>query len=1772
MSTAPESQPVMHPSLDPILAAALSGFARRRRLLLVLRALSGGAIVLCLLVLPIMAMDRLTNLSDTARLALSAAMYLAAIATLLAAGAWRALRSESVTRLARALEAREPRAAQDLLAAVELSGPVANPSGDSPALRALLRQRVSERLSGINLRSALPWRTINRWLSGATFTLLLIAVLCFVPRLQGGLLLKRALLPWSNLERASDLKITILQPQPIEGFVPQGEPVRVEVELSAQSDQPVSLELSSDSSSSSATLLPMSPVAERRFVADLPIGREPMRYVVRAGLAATKSHRLDPQPRPAVVMFHKTYQSPSYAHQPDRSISETSGDLEALHGSIAKVQIELDQPVRMATLSLVSAGKKIDVTLTPAGTNRVAAELPMLAPGQYQVHLVAQRTAFENRFRPSHPVRVIDDQQPTVTLSLPAVDASLAPDAVVPVRGIAHDDLGITRLWTQLRTNDGKWLDDPASPAAVTNASSAQRSTTVDRRVDLYSQSLRVGDVLWLRLAASDTKGQTAFSAERRVTIATEDDDPQRWEAIRQQRRAAQASAQATEAALAAASRATQAAITVQTPNLDPTARQQAVAAAWAAQKEIEQKSGQAFDAGITALQQSPAPPAEEALVSSSQAVSRARRQLLPEAAAQLDRASSEPDATRSAMSLQEAAAKLNAVASTHRASEIALRATAAASQAQAIADDLRRAEQQQRQALEQLPAQRTAEALTKLSRQEAAITSASRSADAQLDDLARSLPAPIGEAVDRTRKALATARLRVEEAATKGDPAQLPAAAEALRQSLDQAANQMRSLAEQARPDAQAAIEALRNNKADVTKTLAQAGQSTKDEARQPLLKSASEIARDEARIEESRPRPDNARAADADRLSQAVAAIAQAPGKDQSQAATDLAKAWQTIDASRAIERIAKQIQAMDRNTQLPATGQPASRDQVASQQRQWGSTRQQLRRAAEDAQAAGMPPSVKPALEQVADDRQASAVTKQIEKRLTTPPTDTPSNESEFVDNAMKRNERAVQQAAADAKPQLDRASEQVRQAAGPMSSQARELARRVDELQKNTAQAAQSGSDDKAANQPADAAALKPVKQQQQNVAQEVERLRESLRRDAAERDPLTPEGRQAARDADTASALLRDASARAAARVEQALAQPQSRQQALREAGDEQKRLASTLRSLADRMETAEKGQPRVDDPALAKAEAALGLDRAVEKEHERLDRLAELAQTSAEKRREALEKELASDPQMQRELRKIAAEAARRGAAQAQDAAKKQAEIAEQADKQTQTRQAQQKDAGHRVQELAQKARTLAERSTTDAAKTAKGLSEEAGTSAASSAQAAAEAAKDLDAAASEPTSDAVTRAAAPLTKSAEAMEQAERKLAGEVAKARAKAEQSARDVDRAARMQAKTESDRAAAAAKRDAANASGDATRAKAAQTELAAAEAASRDAGENLNELRASAARLSQSAAQAQAAQQQVSQAKAEARQLAEQARNVARQMRTSEEQQAGAMRDLSTKQADASKRVEQAQEALRRASSHEKRLGQEASSKALSEAAARLNETQQGSMRSASAEMESAQNQPGPAAAQRAAKASSEAAKSLSESASAAASQASSQGNPEQGQRADQRADQRPEGQQSEGQSSSESQQRAESAEPSTGGSAQESKALARALDELTRAESSSGTSSENPSSLQSRSQAMAEATAQRAAAHQQARAQGGLPGEAQSTPTNRALASPAAAPEQAQVANDDRWAKLPPELAKQLVEAQRDQVPGDYRAMVDRYFRAIAERSRAGGAP
>ena len=137
-------------------------------------------------------------------------------------------------------------------------------------------------------------------------------------------------------------------------------------------------------------------------------------------------------------------------------------------------------------------------------------------------------------------------------------------------------------------------------------------------------------------------------------------------------------------------------------------------------------------------------------------------------------------------------------------------------------------------------------------------------------------------------------------------------------------------------------------------------------------------------------------------------------------------------------------------------------------------------------------------------------------------------------------------------------------------------------------------------------------------------------------------------------------------------------------------------------------------------------------------------------------------------------------------------------------------------------------------------------------------------------------------------------------------------------------------------------------------------------------------------------------------------------------------------------------------------------------------------------------------------------------------------------------------------------------------------------MARTLDRIDAAMNATSTKSQQGQAGNDPNQAAANAMADAAQAQQAAmkssRQGGNVPGEkpsseSQGTGNGAAMKADAMAvgglPELRQLNNAD-WAKLPPKLAQGLMEAQREGMAGEYRAMVETYFRVIAEKAKEKG--
>ncbi|MCX6878173.1 MAG: hypothetical protein NTW21_30835 [Verrucomicrobia bacterium] len=330
-----------HP--DPVILQMLQAFARRRRRLIMLR---GGLATLAVLIgvmLVVAALDYwIPLLRDWVRWALSITAYAAVLVV-----AWRQwlrplLEVPDERQLARIVEHAAPALREDLLSAVEL-GRTADAGFDSAQFRALVQSGVALRVQDLKVKSLLPIGLLKRYIHVAALIGVVVVALTAVSGLRFGTLLLRALMPGANLDRVSATRIVILEPNPASQTVPQGDAVRLEIEL--QGKLAGSARLETEGARQGRVVTEMTPLGNHRFATAIQVARESLHYRVQAGDALTRRYELTAVARPYEVAFEKTYQYPGYSQIPPQTVREPSGGLAALEGTEVEVKITTSQPV-----------------------------------------------------------------------------------------------------------------------------------------------------------------------------------------------------------------------------------------------------------------------------------------------------------------------------------------------------------------------------------------------------------------------------------------------------------------------------------------------------------------------------------------------------------------------------------------------------------------------------------------------------------------------------------------------------------------------------------------------------------------------------------------------------------------------------------------------------------------------------------------------------------------------------------------------------------------------------------------------------------------------------------------------------------------------------------------------------------------------------------------------------------------------------------------------------------------------------------------------------------------------------------------------------------------------------------------------------------------------------------------------------------------------------------------------------------------------------------
>jgi hypothetical protein len=1742
----------MRGTLDPVTLAKIDAFARRRKRLILARGLCAVFTILLATMSVLALVDYFVVMPDEARWTLSVGAYGAALFAAWFTSARLIWNAPDSRVLARFIEQLRPDLREDLLSAVELGDPRGREQWESEEFREILQQDVAGRIRDVQVESLLSYKRIARWGYAAAGILGICLVLFLVPGLRYDNWLLRSLLPGANLARISRVQVTVLEPSPPETVVPQGDVVPVRVEVSDPEVKTAWLETFVQGKRSER--VEMRPLGKGVFESALGVGREPVAYRVRAADAMTRKYALTPVSRPEAVSFIKTYHFPDYTgKKPETEDAREKGDLITLEGTTVDLKIRVNTDVEEGNLQIEQAGKSSTLKLEPAGEPRVlAARIAVTASGTYKVFLRARDTRFENKFSPQYEIRSMPDLVPRVTLDEPNQDLILPPDEVVAIRGTATDDLGLRKVIQMVRVNQGDWKEIPL-------AENAGLKVAIAHRWDLFEMKVQPGDRVTTKLLAIDLKGNRAESQPVHITVTAPGFDPQRLVPLAAKEQVYAALVELRDALRDAEKKVAEAA----KGGGDELARKQALVNAASDAEKAAQLAEAAEARAKDALRLSRGGREAGDLVLAARLVRRLKEDAVAAARADVDR-----------NELKPAVESLRRAAEQAAGAEDAFRDLLACEEAVAALNDLRDLSRDESSIQSQ-----TASALAvkdpktweRLARRQGVAASQARSVDEVLQVLSQRAREGEGRAATAIRQQLKTPREVLEKAlVNNADPA-LNGPSEGMRGAVDAALLQVHGLEAALARRAQQARETLAKRSepshSDVSALVRELG----DKAARATAHAKGVRVQLEARatVEESRRDQDPFFVGDsglAGRALQAVldAHLAQPDPAKSKETFGIVERAYRTLETGHGLVELSTSLREMAEGERWAG----ASPGLLTRHPKDWQWFEARAQKLAEEFKAAGLPVESLNDFQKSWRGPAGDALRREMNDRLAF------GRRPAAAAVSLEKIGSDVAKAVSAIQPAMEAARRELQKLVPSLAERLERLASDAEAIKKETKSLAEKAAVSEAAQTRAEA---RQRLETQQNIDQQIDQAMTDLRREANMQDLFSEKGREKARDADDAVAMLQQSPPKAEDLLAQAASspQPQAQEQTLTKASEQQQKLADALKTVAEHYKNAQAGKPEETRPELRKAEEALGIKEQLDKRYAEMAKLAELANQPNEALKAALQSEAAQNEALQKQLEQLSQNSLDRAEQALQQAAQMEQKAAEQAAQKAQQENQQGRTLAEQAKKIADEARKMARQDVPQ-------LAQEAQKAQAPAAQPAlAKAAQDLEKGAADvpqnlddpqKAAQGLENAAKDLAQAAQDLNQAAQaeQQAAQAAKQKTQAEQQqAAAAQQAAEKQAQAAQKAQQAAQQADAA--AKQAQQAAAQQPQNAEAQQAAKQAQEASQQSQKAAQQADATAKQAQAnaqkeageakqaqAAEQAAQAAAQhagqeakqAEQLAQQAQNLAAAAKQQATGQQAQSQQAAQQQAQVGEMVKQAAIDIQQAAKNEQALGKAEEAQTLEQVAKATEGVAQNEVQAAQQAAKGQSAQAAQQADQRAQAAIQAQATALSQARAAAASQQNAP---------------------------------ASDAQPAeaSGLAEQASQLLAQALNALNGEPPGQGQppGQQGPAqqAVQSAAQAQQQAMAQSRSQGQpgQGQAQGNQPGQmpfSQNPGAGKGASVEAGRQAEGQLPpgallKPGEWGKLPPRLARDLMEAQRESVSGEYRTMVETYFKVIAERAR-----
>jgi hypothetical protein len=230
-----------------------------------------------------------------------------------------------------------------------------------------------------------------------------------------------------------------------------------------------------------------------RWRFDLPPVTRPRTYTVRVASLASPLYHISLTGAPRAVSFSSAITAPAYARLPVQLVSGTRGDLSALSGSRAAVEVTFDRDLESLSAAVNGSPAVAWSALTP---RRWRGTLALNGDGTWDLN--ARAATGEATFR--YHLAVIPDAPPVLTVATPEGDLDLPTGQLVPYDAIIQDDLGVSELKLEWR----KAASDPWHEESLARFADEPREARSAARWDASPLGLLPGESGVFRLVAYD--------------------------------------------------------------------------------------------------------------------------------------------------------------------------------------------------------------------------------------------------------------------------------------------------------------------------------------------------------------------------------------------------------------------------------------------------------------------------------------------------------------------------------------------------------------------------------------------------------------------------------------------------------------------------------------------------------------------------------------------------------------------------------------------------------------------------------------------------------------------------------------------------------------------------------------------------------------------------------------------------------------------------------------------------------------------------------------------------------------------------------------------------------------------------------------------------------------------------------------------------------------------------------------------------------------------